>query len=75
MVAHIEGGTEAEGFRECGAEEGIWPKRDGVTGEWRRIHNKELYDLYWSPNIFGGIKSRRMRWAVHVAQIVPNRGA
>jgi hypothetical protein len=42
------------------------PKRDEVTGEWRRLHNKELYALY-SPNIIWVIKSRTMRWAGHVA--------
>jgi hypothetical protein len=42
------------------------PKRDEVKGEWRKLHNEELYDLYCSPNI----KSRRMRWAGHVARIV-----
>ena len=39
------------------------PKRDGVTGEWSKLHNEELNDLYWSPNIVRLIKSRRMRWA------------
>jgi hypothetical protein len=43
------------------------PKRDEATGEWRRLHNEELYDLYSSPNIIRVIKSRRMRWAGHVA--------
>ena len=43
------------------------PKRDGVTGERRKLHNEELNDLYCSPNIVRGIKSRRMRWAGHVA--------
>jgi hypothetical protein len=43
------------------------PKRDKVTGEWRRLHNKELNDLYSSPSIIQVIKSRRMRWAGHVA--------
>jgi hypothetical protein len=39
------------------------PKRDEVTGEWRRLHNEELYDLYLSPNIIRVIKSSRIRWA------------
>ena len=43
------------------------PKRDDVTGEWRRLHNKELYALYFSPNIILMIKSRRLRWAGHIA--------
>jgi hypothetical protein len=43
------------------------PKRDEVTGEWRKLHNKELHILYSSPNIIRQIKSRRMRWAGHVA--------
>jgi hypothetical protein len=43
------------------------PKRDEVTGEWRKLHNEELNDLYCSPNIVRVIKSKRMRWAGHVA--------
>ena len=50
------------------------PRRDKVTGEWRRLHNKELNDLHSSPNIVQVIKSRRMRWAGHVARIGEERG-
>jgi len=45
------------------------PRRDGVMGEWRRLHNEELNDLYSSPNIVRVIKSRRLRWAGHVARM------
>ena len=51
------------------------PRRDEVTGEWRRLHNEELNDLYSSPNIVRVIKSRRMRWAGHVACMGEERGA
>ena len=50
------------------------PRRDEVTGEWRRLHNEELNDLYCSPNIVRVIKSRRMRWAGHVARMGEERG-
>jgi len=50
------------------------PKEDEVTGEWRKLHNIELSDLYCSPNIFRVIKSRRMRWAGHVARMLERKG-
>jgi hypothetical protein len=45
------------------------PKRDRVTGEWRKLHNKELHNLYSSPSIIRIINSRKMRWAGHVARM------
>jgi len=50
------------------------PKRDDVIGEWRKLHNEELNDLYSLPNIFGVIKSRRMRRVGHVARMGEWRG-
>ena len=50
------------------------PRRDEVMGEWRRLHNEELNDLYSSPNIVRVIKSRRMRWAAYVARMGEERG-
>ena len=45
------------------------PKRDKVTGEWRKLHEEELNNLYFSPNIFRVIQSRKIRWAGHVARM------
>jgi len=50
------------------------PKRDQVTGEWRKLHNEELNDLYSLPNIVRVVKSRRMRWAGRVARMEEDRG-
>ena len=49
-------------------------RRDEVTGEWRKLHNEELWDLYSLPNIVRVVKSRRMRWAGHVARMGEGRG-
>jgi hypothetical protein len=45
------------------------PKTDKVTGKWRKVHRQELHNLYASPNIIRHIKSRRIRWAGHVARM------
>jgi hypothetical protein len=44
------------------------PKRDEVTGKWRKLHNEQIHDLYSSPSIITIIKARRMRWSGHVAR-------
>jgi hypothetical protein len=49
------------------------PKRDEVTGEWRKLNNEELYNLYSSPDTIRKVKSRRMRWAGHVARMGEER--
>jgi hypothetical protein len=49
------------------------PKRDEVTGEWRKLHNEELHNLYSSSDIIRQVKSRRIRWAGHVARMGEER--
>jgi hypothetical protein len=49
------------------------PKRDEVTGEWRKLHNEELHNLYPSPDIIRQVKSRRMRWVGHIARMGEER--
>jgi hypothetical protein len=49
------------------------PKRNEVTGEWRKLHNEELHNLYSYPDIIRQGKSRRMRWAGHVARMEEER--
>jgi hypothetical protein len=51
------------------------PKRDEVTGEWRKLHNEELHDLYSSPNVVKVMKARRMKWGWHVARMGEKRNA
>jgi hypothetical protein len=54
---------------------GTGPKRDEVTGGWRKLHNEELHNLYSPPSIIRMIKSRRMRWEGHVARMGQKRNA
>jgi hypothetical protein len=51
------------------------PKRDEMTGEWRKLHNEELQDLYSSPSIIRMVNTRRMRWAGHVTLMGEKRNA
>jgi hypothetical protein len=53
----------------------LGPKRDEVTGGWRKLHNEELRNLYFSPNIIRTIKSRRMRWTGYIARMGEKRNA
>jgi hypothetical protein len=61
LVSDIKGGTQTGGF-ENRVLRTFGLKRDEVTGEWRKLHNEELHDLYSSPSIIRIIKARRMRW-------------
>jgi hypothetical protein len=65
LVAHIEGRLRV--FEKRVLRRICGPKRDEVTGEWRKLHKEELNDLYCSPDIVRVLKSRRTRWAGHVA--------
>jgi hypothetical protein len=69
IIFLAKGGTCAESVLEQGAEEDIGPKRDEVTGGWKKLHNEQLRDLYSSPSKIRIIKSRRMRRAGHVARM------
>jgi hypothetical protein len=66
LVAFTEGESRLRVFDNRVLRRIFGPKKD-VTGEWRRLHNEELYALYSSPNIFRVTKSNRLRWVGHVA--------
>jgi len=67
LVVESAGGKKLRSFENTVLRRIFGSRRDEVTGEWRRLHNEELNDLYASPNILRVIKSRRMNWAGHVA--------
>jgi hypothetical protein len=69
FVSDTKRGTETEGVGEQGAEGIFGPKRDEVTGEWKKLHYEEIRNFHSSPNIITMITSRRMRWAGHVARM------
>jgi hypothetical protein len=69
FVAHIAEINRLRIFENRVLRRIFGPKRDKVKMEWRKLHNEELNDLYSSPSIVRVIKSRRMRWAGHVAHV------
>jgi len=74
LVADIEEKRKLRVFENMVLRRIFGPRRDEVTGEWRRLHNEELNDFYSSSNIVRVIKSGRMRWAGHVARMAEERG-
>jgi hypothetical protein len=76
-ISNIKGGTriDVRVFENRVLRRIFGPKRDDVTGDWRKLHNEELQNLYSSRNIIIMIKSRRMRWAGHVARLGETRNA
>jgi len=75
LAPHTKGGTQNEGVENKMLRKLFGPKRDEVTGDWRRLHREELYDLYSSPNITRVIEPRRMGYAGYVACMGDRRGA
>jgi hypothetical protein len=77
LVSHVKGREEhrLRVFENRVLRRIFGPKRDEVTGGWRKLHNEELHGLYSSPSIIRVIKARRMRWAGNVVRMVEVRGA
>jgi hypothetical protein len=73
-MCYLENLVNEEAIARVGLQHHVKKKRDEITGEWRKLHNEELNDLYCSPNVVQVIKSKRMRWAGHVARLGEGRG-
>jgi len=73
LVAHIEGETRLRVLENRMLRIIFGLKRDEVTGEWRKLRNEDLHVMYSSPNTVRVIKSRKMRWAGHVARVGESR--
>jgi hypothetical protein len=67
LISDVKGGTLTEGVEYRVLRKIFQPKRVEVTGGWRKLHNEEFHNLYFSPSVIRMIKSRRLRWAGHVA--------
>ena len=74
MITHTKKERRLREFENRVLRRVFGPKRDEVTAEWRKLHNEELIDLYFLPKIVRMVKSRRMRWAGHVARMGEGRG-
>jgi hypothetical protein len=73
LVSHAKEGHRLRAFENRVLRRIFGPKRDEVTREWRKLHSEELHNLYSSPDIIRQVKSRRMRWAGHVAHMREER--
>jgi len=66
LLTHIEGESRLRVFENRVLKRIFGPRKDEVKGEWRKLHNEELNDLYYSPTIVRVIQSRKLKWAGHV---------
>jgi hypothetical protein len=75
LVSAIKGGIQMRVFESRVLRRVFGPKRDEVAGGWREMHNEDLHNSYSSPSIIRIMKSRRMKWAGHVAPMGESRNA